>query len=407
MRVSLLTNSPGELWGWARPVVAELRKRGHSVSLWLLPCQFASGYERMAASRLGVDKLEGSDSGIWKSSMLMSGLRTWSALSREKTDGVLQVGGDLLFGRRLAKSAKAPLLCYAYGFQKGMEHARVFTAYSGMAADMNAKIGARVKTGARSPERRARAVGDLVKDALALEREPFKWNDDRDDSVGGARLLLFPGSRPAIRGLALPWLEEVVRHLRDLVPAVQVGTLFSPFVPESEFPVWRDAGLNPMRGDSGAAMRSADYALTQPGTNNLEMMHCGLPALIAAPMEFLKVIPVGGLGGFLSGVPLLGARLKERGIRRKLSSYGDFTSWPNRIANRAVMDELTGDVAPRDAARHIVEAMRDKEKLRRVREELLALSGDGGAASRLCDALEREAGGNRTVADNTEADWKS
>jgi lipid-A-disaccharide synthase len=417
MRVSLLTNSPGELWGWARPVVAELRKRGHSVSLWLLPCQFASGYERMAASRLGVDKLEGC--GAWKSGMLMSGLRTWGALSREKTDGVLQLGGDLLFGRRLAKSAKASLLCYAYGFQKGMERAQVFTAYPGMAADMSAKIGARTKAGARSHasrshasqshasqsfERRARAVGDLVKDALALEKEPFKWNDDRGGGADGARLLLFPGSRPAIRRLALPWLEEVVRRLQDIVPTVQVGTLFSPFVPESEFPIWRDAGLNPMRGGAGTAMKSADYALTQPGTNNLEMMHCGLPALIVAPMEFLKVVPVGGLGGFLSGVPLLGPRLKEWGIRRKLSRYGDFISWPNRIANRAVMDELTGDVTPEDAARHIARAMRDKEKLRRVRGELLALSGDGGAASRLCDALEREAGGGQTVMDRTVTD---
>jgi lipid-A-disaccharide synthase len=400
MRVSLLTNSPGELWGWARPVVAELRKRGHSVSLWLLPCPFASGYERMAASRLGVDKLEGPESSAWM----------WSALSREKTDGVLQVGGDLLFGRRLAKSANAPLLCYAYGFQKGMEHARVFTAYPGMAVNLNAKIAAGAKTagavrrasGRRSPERRVRAIGDLVKDSLALEREPFRWNGGADESAGTKRLLLFPGSRPAIRALALSWLEEAVRHLRALAPEVQVGTLFSPFVPESEFSAWRDAGLNPMRGESGGAMRCADYALTQPGTNNLEMMHCGLPALIAAPMDFLKVIPVSGLRGFLSGVPLLGPWLKERGIRRNLSRYGDFTSWPNRIANRAVMDELTGDVTPGDAALRLAASLRDKEKLRRVREELLALSGDAGAASRLCDALERETGG-ASAGENQEA----
>jgi lipid-A-disaccharide synthase len=395
MRVSLLTNSPGELWGWARPVVAELRKRGHSVSLWLLPCPFASGYERMAASRLGVDKLEGPENSAWM----------WNALSREKTDGVLQVGGDLLFGRRLAKSAKAPLLCYAYGFQKGMEHARVFTAYSGMAANLNAKIAAGAKTGARNPERRARAIGDLVKDALALEREPFKWSggSGAGSGSGSEKLLLFPGSRPAIRALALSWLEEAVRHLGTLAPEVQIGTLFSPFVPEGEFSAWRDAGLNPMRGESAGAMKCADYALTQPGTNNLEMMHCGLPALIVAPMDFLKVIPVSGLRGMLSGVPLFGPWLKERGIRRNLSRYGDFTSWPNRIANRAVMDELTGDVSPRDAALRLAASLRDKEKLGRVREELLSLSGDGGAAKRLCDALEKETGGGRGDAESQTA----
>ncbi|MDR2175816.1 MAG: hypothetical protein LBO82_07740, partial [Synergistaceae bacterium] len=382
MRVSLLTNGPGELWGWARPVAAELRGRGHSVSLWLLPCQFASGYERTAASRLGVDKLEGPESGAWM----------WGALSREKTDCVLQLGGDLLFGRRLAKSAKAPLLCYAYGFQKGMEYARVFTACSGMAANLNARI--KAGAGTRIPERRVRVIGDLVKDSLALEREPFKWSGDDAE-----RLLLFPGSRPAVRGLALPWLEEVVRCLRELLPAVQVGTLFSPFVPESEFPVWRDAGLNPMRGESGGAMKCANYALTQPGTNNLEMMHCGLPALIAAPMDFLKVIPAGGLAGLMSGVPLLGPWLKERGIRRNLSRYGDFMSWPNRIAGRALMDELSGDITPRDIARRLAASLRDKEKLSRVRGELLALSGGGGAASRLCDALEMEAGENRAPED--------
>jgi hypothetical protein len=45
--------------------------------------------------------------------------------------------------------------------------------------------------------------------------------------------------------------------------------------------------------------------------------------------------------------------------------------------------------------------MRDKEKLRRVREELLALSGDGGAAARLCDAVEREAKENRPARGRT------
>ena len=65
MKVALLTNGPGELCGWVRPVIAELRKREHSVSLWLLPCQFASGYERVVASGFGADKLEGPYGGAW------------------------------------------------------------------------------------------------------------------------------------------------------------------------------------------------------------------------------------------------------------------------------------------------------------------------------------------------------
>ena len=88
MRVTILTNGPGELWGWVRPVVSELRKRGHTISLWLLPCQFSSGYEREAASFLGVDKLEG-PSGT---------AGTWQNIIHEKTDKIIQLGGDIIFG---------------------------------------------------------------------------------------------------------------------------------------------------------------------------------------------------------------------------------------------------------------------------------------------------------------------
>jgi lipid-A-disaccharide synthase len=366
MKVSLLTNSPGELWGWARPVVAEMRRRGHSVSLWLLPCQFASGRERAAASGLGVDKLEGPDGSA----------HTWRALAEERADRVVQLGGDLIFGRRLAARARAPLFCYAYGFKKGMGHSRVFTAYPRMAEAIDKKLG---KT-------RACVIGDLVKDSLALERQPFLWDEEKDSP----RLLLFPGSRPAIRGLALNWLGEVVRSLRETAPEIRVRALFSPFVPDGEFIDWVDAGLNPCRAEPGTAMKSADYALTQPGTNTLEMMHSGLPALAAAPADFLRLAPVAGLGGLAAGVPAIGPWLKERAIRRNLERYGGFMTWPNRIAGRRVLDEISGDITPRDVARRVAEAVRDKERLNRVRGELLSLSGPEGAVLRLCDAVERE-----------------
>ncbi len=362
MKVALLTNGPGELWGWARPVVRELRKRGHSVSLWLLPCQFASGYERMVGSQLGVDKLEGPSSSAW----------TWRALGEEKTDCVLQLGGDLLFGRHIAKRSHAPLLCYAYGPKKGMEHARVFTAYPGMALKMPG----------------ARVIGDLVKDSLPLDTGALKWErEERQDAA--PRLLLFPGSRPAIRHLSLGWLSAIVQHLKIAVPELQVRTLFSPFVPDNEFPAWNDAGLNPLKIGAGIAMRGADYALTQPGTNTLEMMHCGLPALVAAPMEFLRVVPLTGIGGFASSIPLIGRKIKERGIRRHLERCNGFMAWPNRLANRMILDELTGDVTPQDLAVRIIQSLRDSEKLAHARSELLALSGEHGASSRICDAIDQ------------------
>lgn len=364
MRVSILTNGPGELWDWVRPVIAELRLRGHSVSLWLLPCPFASGREREVASLLGADKLEGPNGPA----------RTWRALGAERTDRVLQLGGDPMFGARLARSSKAPLFCYTYGPRKGMSRAqRVFTAFPGM---VPGTVG-------------AHPIGDLARDALELDvRDPsaaaWNWPEDPDSP----RLLLFPGSRPAIRNTALRWLGTVVGLLRSDLPRLRVRTLFSPFVPESEFEVWADAGLEPVRAGAGVAMRGADYALTQPGTNTLEMAHCGLPGLVVAPRAFLDHIPVAGLRGFLVSLPLVGTRIRHAAVTRVLTRHNGFISLPNRIAGRSVMDELYGDITPRDTARRIAEALRDLQGRERTRGALLALSGGPGAAARLCDALE-------------------
>jgi lipid-A-disaccharide synthase len=347
----------------------ELRKRGHSISLWLLPCQFASGNERTVASQLGVDKLEGPSGGAW----------TWRALGQEKTDCVLQLGGDLLFGRRIAERSGVPLICYAYGFKKGMQHARVFTAYPSMAS----------RIGANSKAVNARPIGDLVKDALSLETGTFAWDAEGSAKSQGRRLLFFPGSRPAIRRLSLNWLSAVARHLRSSIPEIRIATLFSPFAPEKEFSSWADASLNPIRAGAGVVMKTADYALTQPGTNTLEMMHCGLPALVAAPMDFLKVIPIGGLGGFASGLPLLGSWIKKHGIRKNLKRYNGFISWPNRIANRTLLDEAIGEMTPEEVAGGIAAALKDAERLSRIRRDLLALSGEEGAVLRLCAAVEK------------------
>lgn len=360
LRITILTNGPGELWGWVRPVAAELRKRGHSISLWILPCQFASGHEREAASLLGVDKLEGPSSAS----------RIWQEIAHEKTDRVIQLGGDVMFGLRMSEKADAPLICYTYGIKKELKDAKILTAYEQQAKKI--------------PD--ASAIGDLVKDAIAMDVTPsglaqWKWPALKDSP----RVLFLPGSRPAIRNAALDWLAEASRCLKARMPGVRIRTLFSQFMPENELDRWRKAGLEPVKSGAGIAMREADYALTQPGTNTFELMHCGLPALVVAPEKFLKFVPVSGIMGMVSRLPLIGMKLRRSAALRIIRRWGGYISLPNRIATHKVMSELYGDVTPEDAAEEITEQLRNPEGLKQTREEFLKLSGESGAASRLCD----------------------
>ena len=237
----------------------------------------------------------------------------------------------------------------------------------------------------------ARSIGDLVRDALEMDaHSPSAASWDWPDEPDSPRLLLLPGSRPAIRRAARDWLTAVVAALRSEFPRLRVRTLFSPFMLDSELEAWRDAGLEPVRAGAGVAMRGADYALTQPGTNTLEMMHCGLPGLTAAPHAFLEHIPVAGLRGFATSLPFVGIRIRRAAVGRVLARHNGFISLPNRIANRSIVDELYGDVTPQTLALRIASALRDPEGLAETRAALLELSGEGGAAARLCDALEAQ-----------------
>ena len=360
LRITILTNGPGELWGWVRPVCAELRRRGHTISLWVLPCQFSSGHEREAASLLGVDKLEGP----------AGASRIWHDITQEKTDRIIQLGGDIMFGLRMSKAANAPLYCYSYGVRKEYEGVKFLTAYRKQARNF----------------KRVQAIGDLTKDALDMDVTPsgvYGWNWPKEQD--SPRVLILPGSRPAIRHAALDWICEVHECLRARIPNVRVRALFSQFMSESELDQWQKSGLNPVIAGAGVAMREADFAFTQPGTNNFEMMHCGLPGLVVAPEEFLKFVPISGVLGMLANLPLIGLSIRKKAAMRIINRWGGVISLPNRISSSKVLSEMYGDITPEDAAEEIAEELRNPDKLMKTREELLKLSGESGAAKRLCD----------------------
>ena len=359
MRVTILTNGPGELWGWCRPVASELRKRGHSISLWLLPCPFSSGLEREAASLLGVDKLEG------PSSFSV----TWREIAHEHTDSIIQLGGDISYGVRMAEYSHAPLTVYSYRHRKVIPGVKMLTAYP---QQVNIQ--------------QVTPIGDLVKDALRLDMtsgalSSWDWYRDEDKP----RILFLPGSRPKIRSAVISWLCELRDNITRLIPGARIRSLFPQFMPEQEMSLWRKEGLNPIKAGAGAAMREADYSITQPGTNNFEMMHSGLPGLVVVPEKFLPYIPVSGIASFFTGLPLIGNLIRRKALMHTVKKWNGYISLPNRTFQREILTELWGNITPSAIAQRVYTELSDGETLSSKRRELLALSGNSGAASRLAD----------------------
>jgi len=359
MKIALLANGPGEVWGWCRPFIYEAVQRGWMVDVHLLPCPYASGREFSVLTGLPAHV-------VWYKNSLKA-LRSFR--SSQKYDAVLQMGGDLLFGRALARKQKIPLACYSYGLKKGMEHCDVV---------MTSRLGLYKID-------RLEIVGDLVLDSLD-PGVPEKWS-----AVEGKRVAVFPGSRPQIRRKAFLFLQEIRRNLTLIAPDVELRVLLSPFAEENEIQTWRDEGFSVWTGTTPAGISGADLALTQPGTNTLELLYSRQPFAVTVPYSFLRQMPLSGLIGMVDKIPAIGAALRERIIRSRMPHYIGKTAWPNRLAGKIIVPELIGEYNARQMAESVFKILSDHEALAAQRKQLDKLASVvlPGAPARICDIVER------------------
>ncbi len=362
-KLTLLTNGPGELWGWVRPLLRELGKRDISATIALLPCQFACGEEERIAEALGASRVLPPPSSLRGLGELIGEARN--------TDCIVQLGGDLLWGRMMARLGSVPLLCYAYGKKRGMGRCRgVYTAFPSMAEGIPG----------------ATAVGDLVADDIELQgRFPAVPPGEKRPLVA-----FFPGSRENIRILALPFFRRMKEALEGEFSAMGSRIILSPFARADEEHLWKDAGFTPVRGGEEGAFSGVDYGITQPGTNTLELLHRGIPFLTLVPFSALKTVPLNGLMGLVVSLPLVGESLRNSVLRAKGRKAG-FLAWPNRLAGRELVDEMIGEFTPEDAASRAAVRLRDHPWLADTKKTLTALSlvAPSGAARRLSDEIER------------------
>jgi lipid-A-disaccharide synthase len=358
----VLANGPGELWGWSRPVVKVLKDAGNRVDLLLLPCQYASGSETKLAGRLGADRVVPSAS-----------LTVELAFGKARPDAILQLGGDLLYGKLLARRWGSPLFSYSYGPKKGLSACRgVFTACEAMAKPIRNA----------APGKPVEVVGNLVADAMEMDVGAPPWG-----KKGSLRAALFPGSRPAIRKKALSFMGEFLASARKHLPQAEWSVLLSPFCEPQELRGWEKAGFTVSLAGTGVALRGADVALTQPGTNTLELLHARVPSIVAVPEAFLADAPSPLLLEPLFALPGFGPFLKRRAFRRYLEKKG-FLAWPNRLAGREIFPEITGQVSPTLLAGRFAAYAGNPGWLEATRNALGRIdTGPAGAAERLKERI--------------------
>ena len=394
----LLSNGPGELHAFVKPVVDAVRRLDSDlpIKISLLPCQFASGNEASIARTFDVDAV--TTPAQYLRAMAARGAPTGLGARQGL---VLQLGGGIGLAVALARRLRHPL--HRYAFTAG-GHPRLERLY---VPDERTRRQARW---AGTPGHRVSVVGNLVADAVA--------GTDAIEAPGRPYVILIPGSRDGFARPLIPFMLAVADRLHATIPEATFAWPVSRLLASSTIEdgiAGVEAGVlggvgGRRDGDvvvtpSGAKvrmidervryahMRAADLAVTIPGTNTLELGIAGLPAVVALPMNAPERIPLEGIGHFLGLVPVVGTHLKRWAVRTFVETMNQPVSLTNRVAGEAIFDEMAGILHPHDVADRAATRLRDGTDLQRRRVRLAASMPRPGAADEIAGhVLDRLAG---------------
>ena len=403
-QVVLVSNGPGELYTWVRPVLDELRRAAPGVrtAISLVPCQFAGGNEASIAQTFEPDVLTTPAQYIRGAALGLApeGLQPLEAPGR---GAVVGLGGNAALAVALGKRLGFPAYRYSFepNWHRGLEALLVPDDHTRQRA---------VRGGA--PAERVRVVGNLVADAVG-DASPAR-------DPGSPHVLLFAGSRDAFATHLIPLFIAVVDRLAPSMPGARFvwpvsslllpGTLADGVAGKHAKTLGGVAG-SLVDGAGGrfietpgggrlelvpeeeryAHMRAADLALTIPGTNTLELGIAGVPALVLLPLNRPELIPLEGAGHWLGVVPLVGKYLKRHAVRLFVSGLKVPVSLPNRLSGEELMVEMSGHVDPGRVAGAVAELLADPPGLERRRERLRATMPARGAAARLLSEVIKTA----------------
>lgn len=388
----LVSNGPGELYTWAYPVYKTIRELqpDWKISISLIPCQYASGKEAEIAATFGADGVSTPQEFL---TYTTTGKRP--AALGDETGFVISLGGNQNMALQLGRRLGYPTYSYKFVPAWNKDLKRLFV-HDEIALKKARRLGV--------PEDRLELIGNLVADAVDYVAPAVV--------SGSPQILLMAGTRDGFSIFLIPFIIAVADYLHAYFPNASfvwpVSRLLSEQTIREGIAGKERAILEGMGGSregqtiltpSGAKivmieeherhahMRSADLAITIPGTNTLELGIAGLPSIVILPMNKPEAIPLDGLGHWLGLIPLVGKYIKRHAVKLFVEGLDVPVSLPNRTAGEDLMLELKGKITAQQVASEARQLLEKPELLVAKRERLLVTMPKAGAAKRLIESI--------------------
>jgi lipid-A-disaccharide synthase len=405
--IVILSNGPGEVTTWVRPVVQALRelvgKEGSPVriSLVLSPCSHASGQEvAIARSYPEIDRVQGAEY-FWQFLLWGKTVDNWDWRSHGV---VVFLGGDQFFSVIIGKRLRYRTVVYA-------EWSARWYRFIDRFGVMKAKIRESV------PQKYADkffVVGDLMLSAAE------KYSHQPQEMIG-----ILPGSKSAKLTQGVPLNLAIAEYIHRRKPEIKFVLPVAPTLDLPTLASFADPQKNPyvdIFGASPASLiipeNSADRAslvtetglnvelypenpayellsqchicLTTVGANTAELGALGVPMIVLLPTQQLDAMRSwDGLPGLLANLPGVGTSLAKV-INWWVFQHKGLLAWPNIWAQSEIVPELAGKLVPSEVGEMVLDLLANPEKLGLIRAKLQEVRGEGGAASKFATLITAE-----------------
>lgn len=407
--ILILSNGPGEITTWVRPVVQALREQlGEErsrvrISVILSPCPNATGKEAaIARSYPEVDRVQEAEY-FWQFLLRGKTAENWQWRDRGV---VLFLGGDQIFPVIIGKRLGYRTVVYAEWESRW--HSWI---------DRFGVMQAKVIPQSRKFAHKFAVVGDLMVEAGSA--------GDAGGAGGDELIGLLPGSKAAKLAQGVPLLLAIAQRVNavrpqtrfviPVAPTIDLETLAS-FASSQQNPVLEQIGGVTAELISDSSLehpvlktanglcvqlwtRSPDYdllsqcclCLTTVGANTAELGALAVPMIVLLPMQQLDAMRAwDGLPGILANLPIVGTTMAKAINWTILHLPRRLYAWPNIWAKSEVVPELVGKLQASDIADMVLDFLEHPEKLEQISDRLRSIRGEAGAAQKLATLVSEE-----------------
>ncbi len=403
--VVIISNGPGELSTWVKPVVDNLNKINNSykknnrlnfhINLVLVPCPNATGTEYKVAKSWNTFELITKANNFWNLLIRPNNYAKWP-----QQGIVIFLGGDQFWSVLLAKRLGYINITYAEWISR-------WPRWNNIIAAMNLKVSKSIPKRYRY---KCKVIGDLMADIpnkkeVSLNLEGGKW------------IALLPGSKKAKLSVGIPYFLEMADHLYNKNKNINLVIPIAPTTNTSEY-LFFQSNKNPIAKHYSSKikkikpiknsifdyvietsnnskiylinkhpcyelLKKCDLAITTVGANTAELAALALPMIVILPTQHLNVMNAwDGIFGIIGKISFINKFftfiIKNWYLKKK-----KFFAWPNIKANKLIIPERIGNISPKQIANEALFLINNKQYLKDQKVYLSKQRGKTGAVKKL------------------------